>query len=67
MECTGRCIRLYIIKYFSPVLDEESFKEISKDIEKPDNKLSAPPVLNDVYIEKWIKSTSINVCHKVMT
>ena len=38
----------YTLKYFNFVLDEERFKKISKDIEKPDNELLALPVLNDV-------------------
>ena len=38
----------YTLKYFSSVLNEESFQEISKDIGKPDNDLLAPPVLNDI-------------------
>ena len=38
----------YTLKYFSSVLDEESFKERSKDIRKPNDELLAAPVLNDV-------------------
>ena len=38
----------YTLKYFNSVLDEENFKQISKDIGKPNNGLSAPQVLNDV-------------------
>ena len=56
----------YTLKYFNSVLDEESFKEITKDIGKPDNELLASPVLNDV-IKKGIKSSSIKVCYKVTT
>ena len=38
----------YTLKYFNSLLDEESFKEISKDIGKLDNELFAPQILNDV-------------------
>ena len=38
----------YTLKYFNYVLDEESFKEMSEDIGKPDNELLAPLELNDV-------------------
>ena len=38
----------HALKYSNSVLDEESFKDISKDIGKPANELLALPLLSDV-------------------
>ena len=53
MESTGR-VSDNTLKYCSSILDEEGFKEISKDIRQPDNESMAPPEFNYVIIKPYL-------------